>query len=69
MSSVTLEQVEEQLRQLSPEQLTVVSQFIASMTYLQHDMDEEHRDLLLAAQSSLRKDWETPEEDSAWRHL
>ena len=69
MSSVTLEQVEEQLRQLAPEQLAAVSRFIASMIYLKNDMDEDHRDLLLAAETSLRKDWDTPEEDAAWRHL
>jgi len=43
MSSVTLEQVQEQ------------------KTY-----DKEHPGLLLAGESSLRKDWETPEEDAAW---
>jgi len=69
MSSVTREQVEEQLRQLGPEQLAVVSRFITSLTYLQSEIDEEHSAILLAAETSLRKDWDTPAEDAAWAHL
>lgn len=69
MPSVTREEVEEQLRQLVPEQLAAVSQFITSLTYLTHGIDEEHRAILFAAETSLRKDWDTPEEDAAWAHL
>lgn len=69
MSSTTLEDVEEQLRRLTPEQLAMVAQFITSLTYLESGADGDHRDMLLAAETSLRKDWETPEEDAAWSHL
>ena len=69
MSAVTLEQIEQQLRHLTPEKLAIVSQFLTALTYLERDVDEDHRDILLAAESSLRRDWDTPEEDAAWSHL
>jgi hypothetical protein len=66
MNSVTLAQIEEQLRQLPPDKLPLVAQFLAALTA---DTPDAPRDLLLAAETSLRKDWDTPEEDEAWRDL
>jgi hypothetical protein len=67
MESVTLDRVEEQLRRLSPDKLVLVSEFISTLASVD-DRDDLH-DLLLAAETSLRKDWDSPEEDAAWAHL
>lgn len=67
METITLERVEEQLRQLPPEKLVLVAEFINSLTKLSGE--DDLRDLLLAAETSLRKDWDSPEEDAAWAHL
>jgi hypothetical protein len=67
MESVTLDRVEEQLRRLPPEKLALVAEFISTLTTVE-DRDDLH-DLLLAAETSLRKDWDSPEEDAAWAHL
>jgi hypothetical protein len=67
MEAVTIEQIEEQLRRLPPEKLAVVFDFVSYLT--DRDAQSELTDVLLAAESSLRKDWERPEEDEAWAHL
>jgi hypothetical protein len=67
MASVTLERVAEQLRQLPPEKLILVAEFIHTLA--REDDPAELRDLLLAAETSLRKDWDSPEEDVAWERL
>ncbi len=64
METVTIEQIEERLRRLSPEKLAVVLDFVCCLT--DRDVQSELTDALLAAESSLRKDWERPEEDEAW---
>lgn len=64
METVTIEQIEERLRRLSPEKLAVVLDFLSYLT--DRDVQSELTDALLAAESSLRKDWERPEEDEAW---
>lgn len=67
METVTIEQIEERLRRLSPEKLAVVFDFVSYLT--DHDTQSELTDALLAAESNLRKDWERPEEDEMWAHL
>lgn len=67
MDSITLDRVEEQLRRLPPEKLVLVAEFINTLANVD-DRDDLH-DLLLAAETSLRKDWDSPEEDAAWAHL
>lgn len=67
MASVTLERVEAQLRQLPPEKLILVAEFIHTLAG--EDDPAELRDLLLAAETGLRKDWDSPEEDVAWERL
>jgi hypothetical protein len=44
-----------------------VAEFIATLTA--QTTDDDARQLLLAAETILRKDWDTPEEDDAWRDL
>lgn len=67
MESTTLELIEEQLRRLPPEKLPLVSEFLTALEST--DDRDDLRDLLLAAETSLREDWESPEEDAAWAHL
>ncbi len=62
METVTLEQIEELLRRLPPDKLAIVLDFVSYLS------QQEHRDIhyaLLAAESTLRKDWDRPEEDAA----
>lgn len=67
MEPVTIEQIEERLRRLPPEKLAVVLDFVSYLS-----MREEEtlaQPAMLAAESSLRKDWDRPEEDAAWANL
>jgi hypothetical protein len=66
MEPATLSSLEEQLRALPPNKLALVARFVASLAGLP---DDEGLLLLIAAESSLRKDWDRPEEDEAWDHL
>jgi hypothetical protein len=68
MESGTIGEIVEQLRRLPPDKLALVAQFIASLTEDSPD-DGDLRYLLLAAEASLRKDWDTPEDDDVWRDL
>jgi hypothetical protein len=74
MQSVTISQIEERLKNLPPEKLAVVYDFVS---YL---MDREVRraametpsegyQTMLASQSVLQRDWDRPEEDVAWANL
>jgi hypothetical protein len=74
MQSVTISQIEERLKNLPPEKLAVVYDFVS---YL---MDREVRravmetpsegyQTMLASQSVLQRDWDRPEEDEAWANL
>ena len=74
MQSVTISQIEEHLKNLPPEKLAVVYDFVS---YL---MDREVRravmetpsegyQTMLASQSVLQRDWDRPEEDEAWANL
>jgi len=67
MEAVTIEQIEERLRQLPPEKLAVVFDFVSYLT--DRDARSDLTDVLLAAESSLRKDWQRPEEEEAWAQL
>lgn len=64
--TTTLEEIEEQIHKMGPEQLTLLAQIIRSLSARN---GWEAWETLLAAESSLRKDWESPEEDAAWADL
>jgi hypothetical protein len=61
-----LEAIEPQLRNRAPAQLALLSQVVRSLSA---GNGWEAWDSLLAAESSLRKDWDSPEEDTAWADL
>lgn len=67
METATLIQIEQYLRQLPPEKQQAVLAFVADLV--------EHRDAagafqtMLASEPVLRRDWERPEEERAWKDL
>ena len=67
MEQVTIARIHEHLRQLSPEQLVVVLDFVSWLMARQNDSPLS--DTLLIAEMALRKDWDRPEEDAAWADL
>jgi hypothetical protein len=67
MKSTTLETVEEQLRQLPPDKLAVVADFVA---FLRTRWQESNADLVMkASEDALKQFWDLPEEDETWAHL
>ena len=74
MASVTIAEIDERLRQLPPEKLPVVYDFVSYL--LDRDVadllaagDSGARATMLASEAVLRRDWDRPEEDAAWAHL
>jgi hypothetical protein len=67
MESVTIAQIEEQLRQLPPEKLVLVFDFVSYLADRQSS--SEVYQTALASEAVLRKDWERPEEEAAWANL
>lgn len=67
MKQVTIEQIAAQLRELPPEKLAVVSDFVPYLA----ERQEEARPIgtMLAAEAVLARDWNRPEEDDAWADL
>jgi hypothetical protein len=69
-----LHEIDERLRQLPPEKLATVYDFISylierDMAALLAQPEPDGRALALASEAVLRRDWNTPEEDAAWAHL
>ncbi len=74
MTAVTLREIDERLRQLPPEKLAVVYDFISFLierdaTDLLAQVEPAAREAALLSEPVLRRDWERPEEDAAWAHL
>ena len=74
MASVTITEIDERLRHLPPEKLSVVYDFVSyllerDLTDLLNETDTDARATMLASEAVLRRDWDRPEEDSAWAHL
>jgi hypothetical protein len=67
MASNPLADLDAQLRRLPADQLARVAEFIAALTR-QRDA-AAHEPSLRVAETSLRKDWDRPEEDMAWANL
>jgi hypothetical protein len=67
MSTTTLETVEQQLRQLPPDKLAIVADFVA---FLATRWEEAAADeATKASEDALREFWDLPEEDETWAHL
>jgi hypothetical protein len=74
MPSVTIAEIDERLRQLPPDKLVVVYDFVSyllerDLADLLMDSDSDARATMLASEAVLRRDWDRPEEDAAWAHL
>jgi len=74
MPPVTIAEIDERLRQLSAEKLSVVYDFVSyllerDVTGVVEARDSGARGTMLASESVLRRDWDRPEEDAAWAHL
>jgi hypothetical protein len=74
MSSITVREIDARLRQLPPEKLAVVYEFVSFLLERENTISfDEHDDGALptmrATEAVLRRDWDSPEEDAAWAHL
>ena len=74
MTTVTINEIDERLRHLPPEKLSVVYDFVSyllerDLTDLLTETDPNFRATMLASEAVLSRDWNRPEEDSAWAHL
>jgi hypothetical protein len=67
METATIEQIDERLRQLPPQKLAIVLEFVSFL--VDRGALSEGMETALLSEPSLRKDWDTPEEDEAWAHL
>jgi len=67
METVTVPQVQEQLRRLPPDKLAVVYDFISYL--IERGEASEAFQTMLASEEVLARDWNTPEEDEAWADL
>ena len=62
-----ISEIEERLRHLPPEKLSVVLDFVAHL--IERQGASEAFETMLASEAVLRRDWDTPEEDEAWADL
>lgn len=74
MPTITVADIDDRLRYLSPEKLVVVYDFISYLierdqANLLQDQDSGAHATMLATEAVLRRDWDRSEEDAAWAHL
>ena len=74
MDTNTIPKIMEQLQKLPAEKLTVVYDFVSYLAERQLDQAKllagsETYATMLASESTLRKDWDRSEEDTAWENL
>ncbi len=75
METITLSQVNESLRKLPSDKLSVVYDFITflvdreSTKVLREQSAPYAIETMLASEAVLSRDWNTPEEDEAWANL
>lgn len=70
MPTITVEEIDSKLQTLSEDKLTAVYHFVSYLADSDFDMsDVSAKELMFASESSIAKDWDTPEEDKAWADL
>lgn len=74
MPPITIAEIEERMRQLAPEKLSVVYDFVSyllerDIAALLVDQESDARATMIASEAVLGRDWNRPEEDAAWAHL
>jgi hypothetical protein len=67
MPTVTREQIEEQIRQLPPDKLPVLAEFVAFLAARAQPTDADVA--MKLSEDALRRIWDLPEEDEAWSYL
>jgi hypothetical protein len=66
MNTVSIEAIQERLKQLPPDKLEVVYDFVS---YMADRHPGTARETMLATEEVLSRDWERKEEDKAWADL
>ena len=76
METITVSQITKSLQRLPSEKLPEVYDFVSflleredMLPALREEEDVYVTDTMLASESVLRRDWDSPEEDEAWAHL
>lgn len=74
MQTVTLPQLNEQLKLLPPEKIVVVYDFVSYLSKRElslrlRETPTEAYHTMLASEAVLNRDWDRPEEDQAWADL
>ncbi len=67
MQTIRIEDIDERLRELPPEKLAVVYDFVSYLA--ERGQGSEAFQTMLASEAVLRRDWDSPEEDAAWADL
>lgn len=67
MKEGTILEIEQELRRLPPDKLAVVKDFVAFL--VERQAEPEAFQTMLASEQVLGRDWESPEEESAWACL
>jgi len=73
MQAVAISQITERLQELSADKLVVVYDFVSYLlereTRQPQNRFSEAFQTMLASEAVLRRDWDRPEEDTAWASL
>jgi len=74
MQVVAIPQITERLKELSADELAVVYDFVSYLAEREkrqalHERSSEAYQTMLESEAVLRRDWERPEEDTAWANL
>jgi hypothetical protein len=67
MQATTIARIDEQLLALPPDKLDVVLDFVSYLA--ERRLASEAFQTMLASEPVLRRDWDRPEEEEAWRDL
>jgi len=66
MTTTNLEAIEERLRELPPDKLAVVYDFVS---FLAEGCTKSALETMIASEAVLARDWNRPEEEEAWADL
>ncbi len=70
MQTVSIPQITERLRELPPEKLVVVYDFVSYLAERKAGQPmPEAFETMIASEAVLARDWNRPEEDDAWADL
>ena len=66
MNNVSIDDIQERLRQLPPEKLSLIYDFVS---YVADRYQDSALDTMIASEGVLARDWNRAEEDEAWADL